>query len=165
MLDAEPLARLAEATFRDAFESENTAEDVGLHCAANFAPALQRREILSPEMLTLVGESEVRLEAYGQLRVGPAPEGLAAVRPIEILRFYVRRPWHGTGAARDLMDALLAEARSLGADRVWLGVWERNPRAIAFYAKCGFRPVGEHEFLLGRDRQRDLILARDPLSP
>lgn len=161
MLDAEPLASLAEATFRDAFGGENTAEDLGLHCAANFAPALQRREILSPAMRTLVGESDGRLEAYGQLRFGPAPEGLVAAHPVEILRFYVRRPWHGTGAARELMAALLAEARSQGADRVWLGVWERNPRAIAFYAKSGFRPVGEHEFLLGRDRQRDLILARD----
>jgi ribosomal protein S18 acetylase RimI-like enzyme len=38
-------------------------------------------------------------------------------------------------------------------------VWERNPKAIAFYRKNGFRVVGEHSFMLGRDQQRDLILA------
>jgi len=39
-------------------------------------------------------------------------------------------------------------------------VWERNPRAIAFYRKCGFAEVGTHTFVFGTDRQRDLVLAR-----
>lgn len=61
------------------------------------------------------------------------------------------------------MSALLAAASADGADVAWLGVWERNPRAIAFYAKVGFLEVGEHTFVLGRDRQRDL--ARQKLLP
>jgi len=43
---------------------------------------------------------------------------------------------------------------------LWLGVWERNARAIAFYRKQGFEVVGEQEFMLGADRQRDLVMAR-----
>jgi ribosomal protein S18 acetylase RimI-like enzyme len=58
------------------------------------------------------------------------------------------------------MDAVLAAAATAKADTVWLGVWEMNPRAISFYAKCGFTVVGEHVFVLGGDPQRDLVLVR-----
>ncbi len=62
--------------------------------------------------------------------------------------------------ARDLMDAALDAIADRGSDVAWLGVWERNPRAIAFYAKYGFVPVGAHVFTVGRDPQRDLVMAR-----
>jgi ribosomal protein S18 acetylase RimI-like enzyme len=58
------------------------------------------------------------------------------------------------------MAAALEMAQRGGADRVWLGVWEHNPRAIAFYRKCGFDETGEQVFLLGRDPQRDLVMSR-----
>ena len=47
-----------------------------------------------------------------------------------------------------------------GSTTAWLGVWEHNPRAIAFYRKWGFTPVGEHCFAVGDDPQRDVILER-----
>ena len=56
------------------------------------------------------------------------------------------------------MKGVLDTASSLGATRVWLGVWEKNARAIAFYAKCGFRDVGSQPFLLGSDLQTDRVM-------
>jgi ribosomal protein S18 acetylase RimI-like enzyme len=132
-----------------------------LHCRRSFGPALQEREIADPQMLTLLAESEGRLIGYGQLRWGSAAPSIRAERPVEILRLYVDRAWHGGGVGPSLMAALLEAARAGGADIVWLGVWEHNPRAIAFYAKHGFRTVGEHEFLLGEDPQRDLVMVRE----
>ncbi len=82
-----------------------------------------------------------------------------AERPAELHRIYVASEWHGRGVAGDLMRQVIAAAVESGADCVWLGVWEHNPRAIAFYRKFGFRVVGDHSFMLGNDRQRDLILA------
>jgi diamine N-acetyltransferase len=58
------------------------------------------------------------------------------------------------------MRAVEDTARQAGARTLWLGVWERNPRAIAFYAKCGFTDVGEQAFMVGSDRQRDRVMAR-----
>jgi ribosomal protein S18 acetylase RimI-like enzyme len=57
------------------------------------------------------------------------------------------------------MREIIQAAVRKDSDCLWLGVWERNPKAIAFYRKHGFRVVGEHSFMLGRDQQRDLILA------
>jgi ribosomal protein S18 acetylase RimI-like enzyme len=58
------------------------------------------------------------------------------------------------------MDRVLEESRATGGDVLWLGVWERNPRAIAFYLRKGFERVGEHRFLLGSDLQLDWLMAR-----
>ena len=76
------------------------------------------------------------------------------------MRFYVDRPLHGTGLARRLMDAVLEAARSRAKRTLWLGVWERNARAQAFYRKAGFMDVGAQTFRLGRDVQTDRVMTR-----
>ena len=73
--------------------------------------------------------------------------------------------WHGKGLAQALMDACIGELRRQNADAVWLGVWEHNPRAIAFYRKCGFTEVGEHVFVLGEDPQRDVVMVKPLPAP
>ena len=70
---------------------------------------------------------------------------------------------HGKGVAQRLMNECLTSARDMGARYIWLGVWERNPRAIAFYRKAGFQEIGEQYFQLGSDRQRDIVMGR-PLA-
>ena len=56
------------------------------------------------------------------------------------------------------MAAVYEAARTAGARQLWLGVWERNARAIRFYAKWGFTDVGRHDFVLGTDRQTDRVM-------
>ena len=56
------------------------------------------------------------------------------------------------------MAAVMEAAQTAGARHLWLGVWEHNPRAIRFYAKCGFVDVGSHDFVLGADRQTDRVM-------
>lgn len=159
--DATALAALAERTFRDTFASSNTVENMRLHCARNYGAAIQAAEIADPRRTTLVADVGGRLVGYGQLRWN-ATSCLGATRPAEIQRIYVDRPWHGAGIAHALMSRLLDAARAGGADRVWLGVWEHNLRARAFYRKSGFEDVGEHAFVLGDETQRDLVVARAP---
>jgi ribosomal protein S18 acetylase RimI-like enzyme len=73
---------------------------------------------------------------------------------------YVISDCHAKGVARELMNACIDEMRDRRSDVVWLGVWERNPRAITFYKKFGFVEVGDHVFPLGSDPQRDIVMAR-----
>jgi ribosomal protein S18 acetylase RimI-like enzyme len=79
---------------------------------------------------------------------------------IEIARLYAGRRWIGTGVGAALMQHCLDLAASRGRDWIWLGVWERNARAIAFYARWDFTDVGSQSFQLGADRQTDRIMAR-----
>jgi diamine N-acetyltransferase len=156
--DAAALAALAERTFRDAFEADNTAEDMNAYCAEAFAIDVQRSAIVDESMDTLVIEDESSaLIAYAQLRPG-APEEISIPSPVELWRFYVDRSWHGQGIAPELMVAVLDAVRTRGARTLWLGVWERNLRAQAFYRKMGFVDAGSHTFLLGSDRQTDRLM-------
>jgi ribosomal protein S18 acetylase RimI-like enzyme len=78
--------------------------------------------------------------------------------PIELARFYVGGPWQGQGVAQRLMAEVGSVIRGMGGQTVWLGVWELNPRAIAFYAKCGFQDAGNADFYVGPERQSDRIM-------
>ena len=158
--DRTALARLAEETFRATFAADNTADDMAVHCATAYAPEIQGVEIADPSIDTLVvSDDDGALVAYAQLRPG-APATATTPAPIELWRFYVDASQHGRGLAPRLMDAIVEAARARGARTLWLGVWERNLRAQKFYRKCGFTEIGTHTFLLGRDRQTDLLMAR-----
>lgn len=158
--DARELAGVAEATFRDTFATENSAEDMDAFCKARYGEPIQAAEIANPNMSTLLCEQDRSLIGFAQLRFGEAPSCVVANAPAEIQRLYVAKAFHGLGVAHRLMKESLAEMSSRGHDVVWLGVWERNFRATAFYRKFGFVEVGDHVFTLGSDRQRDIVMAR-----
>ena len=157
--DAAALTTLAEKTFRDAFAAGNNPGDMDDYCAVAFAPDLQRAQVMDPQIDTLVAcDAAGTLTAYAQLRPGSPAHGVAP-EPIELWRFYVDASHHGRGLAHQLMAAALDAAAARGAQTMWLGVWERNFRAQAFYRKFGFSEIGRHTFTLGRDRQTDLLMA------
>ena len=163
--DAATLAELAEATFRDAFAADNTAQDMELHCARHFGPLIQRRELADPDVVTLLAEDSGSAAGFVQLRWQAPPSFVDSQRSVEIWRFYVRRAWHGLGVARELMAETLRWAQAQRADIVWLGVWERNPRAIAFYRKAGFEARGHKLFQVGSDPQRDIVMVCTSVCP
>lgn len=158
--DAARLAAFAERVFRETFGPDNRPDDMELYVADNYGPELQRREIVDARIGTLLVEAAGELVGFAQLRDGAAPRCVAGPAPVEIWRFYVGRAWQGSGLAGHLMQAVEREAVRRGGRTLWLAVWERNPRAIAFYRKCGFEEVGEQGFVLGRDHQRDRVVAR-----
>jgi ribosomal protein S18 acetylase RimI-like enzyme len=79
---------------------------------------------------------------------------------VELVRFYVDAAWHGRGVSHSLMKEALDYAANAGHDVMWLGVWQQNTRAIAFYRKWSFEIVGDKRFLLGSDLQTDFVMSR-----
>lgn len=158
--DAAALAELAARTFRETFAAENRAEDMALHLARSYGPSQQQRELADPGVSTLLVDVDGELAGYAQLRAGAAPACVTGEAPIELWRFYVDRPWQGRGVAGALMRRVQSEAYERGGRTLWLGVWERNERAKAFYAKSGFVDAGSHLFMVGTDAQTDRILVR-----
>lgn len=158
--DAAQLAQLAARTFKDTFAAANSAEDMAKHLAKTYGSAQQGIEIASRDMHTLLVEDAGVAIAYAQLRRDLMPDCVRGHAPIELWRFYVDTPAIGRGVAQRLMAAVNDAALAAGADTLWLGVWEHNARALAFYRKCGFHLVGSHVFVLGSDPQTDLIMQR-----
>lgn len=158
--DAAALAELAERTFHDAFAADNRPEDIAQHAARAYGSLQQGRELADANIVTLLARKGDELAGYAQLRSGPVPSCVEGNAPIELWRFYVDQRWHGQGIAQSLMSRVDEEAYRVGARTLWLGVWERNERAKAFYRKCGFVDVGTKVFILGTDAQTDRIMAR-----
>jgi ribosomal protein S18 acetylase RimI-like enzyme len=156
--DAATLAALAARTFVETFSAGNTPEDVASYVGKSFGETRQAAEIADPDRVTLVADAGGALVGYAQLRPSPPPSGLPPGPSIELQRFYVDRPAHGSGLGQRLMAEVMAAAAGRGAALVWLGVWERNPRAIRFYEKCGFADAGSQTFVLGSDPQTDRVM-------
>jgi len=159
------LAVLGERTFRDTYAGFNRPEDMDAYVAGAFGERRQAAELADPARTTLLAEIDDVAIGYTQLRTGPAPDCVGELDAIEILRFYVDRPWQGRGVAQALMAAAVNEARARATGVMWLSVWAQNQRAIAFYRKSGFDSVGARDFLLGADRQRDWVMARATADP
>lgn len=156
--EAEALARLMERSFRDAFGPANQPEHLAAHVARSYGADIQRNEIADPALIVLVAEVNGALCGYAQIREGEYPAQVTGPQPIQLWRFYLDQAWLGKGVAQALMEAVKQEARARGAGTLWLGVWEENPRGIAFYRKVGFSPVGKFLFHVGDDPQQDLIM-------
>jgi ribosomal protein S18 acetylase RimI-like enzyme len=161
--DAAALAEFAQRSFVETFGAANRPEDMAAYLPTAYGEARQRAEIVHPKWTTLLAENIATGDLLGfvQLREGAAGPTVRGRDPIEIQRFYVDSAFHGRGLAKALMAAAEAAAREAGWTTLWLGVWEKNARAIAFYEKCGFLHVGEHPFLLGSDLQTDWVMEKE----
>lgn len=158
--DALALYELARRTFIDTFAEHNSEADMDLYLASTFSPSKQLREIQDPQRRIAIAWIDNAAAGFFHL-LDVAPDlAVKGARPIELLRLYVDSPWHGKGVGAVLMDKSLELAREEGFQTMWLGVWEQNFRAQAFYRKYGFTVVGEHIFKLGNDEQTDLIMER-----
>lgn len=157
--DAPLLAVLAERTFRDAFGARNSPEDMDLHCTRHFSPDIQAREIADRGIATTLALEDGQCVGFTQMTLAKPHPHVHAQHPAELNRIYVVAERQGVGVAQALMQEALANAAAAGADCLWLGVWEHNPKAMAFYRKFGFEIVGSHPFMLGHERQRDLVMS------
>jgi GNAT superfamily N-acetyltransferase len=133
---------------------------MGAYLASSFGAEIQERELSDPSTVFFIAEREGAVAGYARVRYGTAPACVPGARALEIVRFYADAPWIGRGVGAALMTACLDAARGGDCDVVWLDVWERNPRAIAFYTRWGFSAVGQAEFHLGEEVQHDVLMAR-----
>lgn len=161
--DAPALSAFGRRVFTATFEAENNPADLAAYLDGAYTVAHQQADIADPSIDTLLLEIDGAMAAFAQVRESEVPACVGAGPALELARFYVDHDWHGRGVAARLMTAVEAAAQARGAGALWLGVWERNLRAQAFYARQGFTVVGSHVFLLGSDPQRDLIMEKKGL--
>lgn len=160
-MDAAALSAFAARTFVDTYGADNSPENMAAYVASTFTPELQATELADPGGLILVATSddgEGAFVGYAYVGHGNTPAAVTNAAPVELKRFYVASSHHGRGVAQMLMQRVLSESGLRGSRSLWLGVWERNTRAIAFYRKLGFSHVGTQSFQLGTDVQTDWIM-------
>lgn len=158
--EEELLSALAARTFREAYGSANSPEDLARHLQQHCSVAYFARRLAEPTSSVLVAETGGAVAGYAELAKGTTPDGVPEPAR-QLVRFYLEQAWIGRGISGPLMAASVAEARDRGAMHLWLTAWEQALRPIAFYRKCGFRAIGTIGFAVGADLQRDLLLVMD----
>ena len=154
--DAASIAALGRETFVETFahlySAENLAAFLENHSEANW-----RAELSDPDFAVRLGEAEGRAVAYAKIGPPALPIETAGTA-VELRQFYVLKPWHGAGAAGELMAWVLDEARARGAEEINLSVFVDNPRARRFYERYGFEYAGRYDFMVGTQADEDLIM-------
>lgn len=156
--DATLLSELGTKTFYDSFAADNTPENMTTYLNGAFNCEKQAQELADGTSRFLIAENNGTAVGYARLLFKPAPDVVVGRKPMEIARFYVQKEWINKGIGTRLMQSSLKAAKQADCDVVWLGVWEHNLRAIAFYRTWGFVKVGGQVFQLGNDAQQDWIM-------
>ena len=161
--DAESLTDLSFKSFWDAFAGhpKNAPHDLDAYMRDAFNVGQMRRELADPRSVFTIAEIAGAVAGYSKLIIDHTEPGITAIRPVELNRLYSHQAFLGKGVGQTLMNDCFARAKDHGHDVMWLGVWEFNPRAQAFYKKNGFRFVGKHVFQLGTDPQTDLLMQKE----
>ena len=158
--DAELIADLSRRTFHETFGYVNTKENMDKFMNEQFNRKKLIKEVQEPGntfMLAFDGDIPV---GYVRMREGKKFPEFESKDSIEIARIYSVNSYLGTGVGKQLMRQCVFIAKELKKEIIWLGVWEKNPRAIAFYTKWGFEKFSEQDFLLGNDLQKDWLLMK-----
>ncbi|HEY5918148.1 MAG TPA: GNAT family N-acetyltransferase [Chryseolinea sp.] len=158
--DVAILVKVSVKTFRDTFAEVNTKEDMKAYLAKAFSRDQLIKELNDPASTFLLALDGDTVVGYAKLKEGEGPSELNGERGIEIERIYTLKDYLGKRVGKLLMQTCLDLAAERGYKLAWLGVWEYNPRAIAFYEKWGFKKFGSHPFLLGNDLQTDLLMKK-----
>ncbi|MGI9288412.1 MAG: GNAT family N-acetyltransferase [Pseudomonadales bacterium] len=160
--DIATLAEFAAGAFRDTFAADNHPADLENYLRDSFSIERVRAEFDDASNTFLVAYLEDDHLPVGYAKLSAATQYPDACNPIgiEIERLYAAKAAIGHGVGAALMRACLEEAEALGGQAIWLGVWERNVRAIRFYERWEFETVGARQFKLGSDLQNDLIMTR-----
>lgn len=157
---AKLLSELSRKTFFEAYASSNTPENMALYLNSNFFESTFAEQIANENDHFLIALGNLIPVGYAHLRREVDPKITANQNSVELVRFYVDQKWHGKGVAHLIMKECLRWSFKQGFNEIWLGVWEKNPRAQAFYKKWGFEQVGVHPFHFGDEIQVDYTFMR-----
>ncbi|MGW6302009.1 GNAT family N-acetyltransferase, partial [Peribacillus butanolivorans] len=79
---------------------------------------------------------------------------------LEIERIYIKKKFQKHGLGKYMLNKAMEIAMERNKKKIWLGVWEKNENAIAFYKKLGFVQTGAHSFYMGDEGQMDFIMTK-----
>jgi ribosomal protein S18 acetylase RimI-like enzyme len=156
--DLVQLQNIGRQTFIETFAAVNTRENMAKYVAEGFSAEKLSAELNDPGSEFYFAVNDDTVIGYLKLNFGTSQTELKGPDAVEIERIYVLKEFHGKNVGQLLYEQAIELAKQRNATYVWLGVWEENARAINFYEKNGFVKFGEHIFMLGDDKQTDIMM-------
>lgn len=159
LADISALRQIGMQTFYETFAAENTEADMQQYLSENFSDERMIAELSNPEAFFYLAEAGNHIVGYLKLNVGAA-QTEPQPNALEIERIYVLKEYQGRNIGQRLYEKAISAAKEMQLTYIWLGVWERNHKAIGFYEKNGFLAFDKHLFRLGNDEQTDIMMRR-----
>jgi ribosomal protein S18 acetylase RimI-like enzyme len=159
--DLADLQTISRGTFEETFREMNTPENLQVYLDGAFNRGKLSAELQNPGSSFYFLLVDGQLAGYLKVNQGDAQTDLHEADTLEVERIYLKSAYQGQGWGRWMLEQALEIARQAGKRAVWLGVWEKNTHAIAFYQRLGFQIVGTHAFVMGDDHQTDYIMLQE----
>lgn len=152
------LQKIGKQTFFETFVDTNSEKDMQKYLEESFALEKLENELKNPNSEFYFAKDNGNVIGYLKVNFGDAQTELKDNSALEIERIYVLKDYHGKKVGQKLYEKAIEIAKERAMEYVWLGVWEENHRAINFYQKNGFEAFDKHIFVLGNDKQTDIMM-------
>ena len=152
------LIEIGKKTFTETFTPHNKAENLNIYLTNSFTVEKLTKELLNKDSKFYFAEVDGQIAGYLKVNFREAQTELQDPWAIEVERIYVLQSFQGKKVGQALMETAFQEAKKNQCQYLWLGVWEKNEKALAFYIKNGFEVFGNHVFQFGDEPQNDLMM-------
>ncbi|WP_181350198.1 GNAT family N-acetyltransferase [Thalassobacillus sp. CUG 92003] len=158
--DARKLQKVGYDTFKETFEEQNSPENLKAYLEESFNLKQVVKELSNHLSHFFIVSFNDEVAGYLKVNTGDAQSETMDEESLEIERIYIINKFQKQGLGTYLFNKAMNMAMEMDKQRIWLGVWEHNENAIAFYKKLGFIQTGEHTFFMGDEEQKDLIMSK-----
>lgn len=159
--DIEELQKLSKETYFETFAWGNTSENMKTYLEVSFSNSKLSHELNEVNSHFYFATYDNKTVGYLKINFGQAQTDLKESNGAELERIYVLKEYHGKKIGQFLIDKAFEIAINNKMEYIWLGVWNRNTKAISFYEKNNFVLSGSHSFIMGTEEQTDLIMKRN----
>lgn len=156
--DLNSLVEMARTSFVEAFTEGNKTENVNAYLEEAFTEEQFTEELENPASVFFLLEVDGDLAGYAKVNFVPAQTELHDNSSLEVARLYLLEKYIGMGLGKILLNHTINFAKLNRKKYLWLGVWEKNKRAIKFYEKHGLSIFGSHPFPFGDELQTDFLM-------
>ncbi|GAB4109848.1 MAG: hypothetical protein Fur005_08100 [Roseiflexaceae bacterium] len=154
------MARLLRDVFVWAYAAAIPADVLKRFLNTAFALDLLEADLADPCVWYRGAWVQGTLAGVVRLVAAPPPNAPAATGWVELSKCYVLPDYHGQGVAAALLEAACDLAGHAGFERIWLAVWQENPRAVRFYQRHQFEVVGTTDIMVEDVLFHDLVMQR-----
>lgn len=158
--DSRDLQEISYDTFEETFGSQNSPENMSAYLEKAFNIKQVEKELSNPLSYFFFVYFHDEIAGYLKVNTGDAQFENMDDDAMEIERIYIKSKFQKRGLGKYLFNKAMDIAREKNKKKIWLGVWEKNERAIAFYEKLGFVQIGSHSFFMGDEEQTDYIMVK-----
>lgn len=158
--DINLLLKISRDTFIETFKQQNSPESLNTYLERAFNLKQLEKELSNISSKFFFVYLNHKIAGYLKVNTNGAQSEEMGDESLEIERIYIKRHFQKHGLGKYLLNKAMEIAMQQNIKKIWLGVWEENKNAIAFYEKMGFIQAGSHSFLMGDEEQIDFIMTK-----